>query len=288
MKTVGGMANRQIARDLNVNPGTIDRHLQRIARHCLLFHIWVMKNAKPPKEIVVDGFESFENSQYNPIHHHLAVEKGTDLFLYFTDSPLRRKGTMTTAQKIRRIVLEGTHGRPDPQAIRKDMQHLLEVVLSQQSSAIVHSDAHPSYLKPIRNTDCEIEHVITPGKNHRDVHNKLWEINLLDMLIRHSGANHKRETIAFSKRRQASAERLAIFLVWRNYIKRRREKVRNSPSPAMVCGLFDRRLEFDGIFAERLFRDQVDLPQRWAEYYERKVQTPSLGRNCEHVLTYAR
>jgi len=38
MKTVGGMANRQIARDLNVSPETVNRHLARLGRHCLLFH----------------------------------------------------------------------------------------------------------------------------------------------------------------------------------------------------------------------------------------------------------
>ncbi len=282
------MANRQIARDLSVNPGTIDRHLQRMARHCLLFHTRVMENAKPPKTIVVDGFESFELSQYNPIHHHLAVEKDTDFFLHFTDSPLRRKGTMTQLQKERRMNLECKYGRPDPQAIRKDMQHLLEAVLYQQSAAIVHSDAHPSYLKAIANVDCEIEHIVTPGKDHRDRNNKLWEINLLDLLIRHSGANHKRETIAFSKRRQASAERLVIFLVWRNYVKRRREKERHSPTPAMMRGLFDHRLEVEEIFGDRFFRDHIDLSQRWSEYYDRKVHTRGLERNCEHELSYAR
>jgi len=117
---------------------------------------------------------------------------------------------------------------------------------------------------------------------------QLWEINLLDMLVRHSGANHKRETIAFSKRRQASAERLAIFLVWRNYIKRRREKDRSSPSPAMMRGLFDRRLEVDDVFSERLFRDHVNLPCRWSEYYDRKVYTLALEKNCEHELSCAR
>lgn len=281
------MANRQIARDLKVNPGTVDRHIQRIARHCLLFHTRVMENSKPPKEIVVDGFETFELSQYYPFHHHVAVEKDTDFFLYFTDSELRRKGTQTPLQKKRRIELETQHGRPDPQAIRKDMQHLLDVTLHGQSSAVVHSDAHPSYLKSIKNTKCEVDHIVTPGKNHRDRHNNLWEVNLLDLLIRHSGANHKRETIAFSKRRQSSSERLVVFLVWRNYIKRRREKDRASPSPAMVRGLFDRRMEFEDIFCERIFRCHVELPHRWAQYYERKVQTRALKINSEHRLSYA-
>ena len=108
------------------------------------------------------------------------------------------------------------------------------------------------------------------------------------MLVRHSGANHKRETIAFSKRRQASAEGLVIFLVWRNYIKRRREKDRYSPSPAMMRGLFDRRLVVDDVFAERLFLEHVYLSQRWSEYYDRKIHTPALERNCEHELSYAR
>jgi len=288
MKTVGCMANRQLARDLQVNPGTIDRHLQRMGRHCQLFHARLMQDAKPPKEIVVDGFESFELSQYHPIHHHVAVEKDTDFFLHFTESPLRRKGTMTQAQKAKRKALEKEHGRPDPQAIRKDMQHLLDVVSKGQDSLIVHSDAHPSYLKAIKNVNCQIQHIITPGKNHRNKHNKLWAVNLLDLLIRHNGANHKRETISYSKRRQDSAGRLAIFLVYRNCIKRRREKDRASPTPAMVRGLCDRRLEVEDIFEERIFRDHVELPERWAEYYDRKVQTRALEKNCEHALSYAR
>jgi len=106
MKTTGGMANRQIARDLKVSPETINRHVARLGRHCLLFHQQMMRTSPPVKEIVIDGFESFEYSQYYPIHHHVAVEKGTDFFIYFTDSELRRKGRMTDRQKQRRKKLE--------------------------------------------------------------------------------------------------------------------------------------------------------------------------------------
>jgi hypothetical protein len=34
--------------------------------------------------------------------------------------------------------------------------------------------------------------------------NPLFPVNLADLLLRHSSANHKRETIAFSKRRQGA------------------------------------------------------------------------------------
>jgi transposase-like protein len=288
MKTVGGMANRQIARDLKLNPGTIDHVISRIARHCFLFHSRMTQKASPPSEIVIDGFVTFENSQYFPFHHQNAVEKDTDFFIYFTDSEVRRSGTMTENQKKRRSELEKRFGRPDPQAVRKDMTHLLDVTLSGQTSAVVHSDNHRSYPRAIRETDCRITHIGTPGREHRDRRNRLWSINLLDLLIRHSSSNHKRETIAWSKRRQSSAERLVIFLVWRNYVKGRREKEPRGPTPAMARGMVNHRMGVEEIFSSRIFRDHVELPARWSDYYDRKVVTRSLEKNNVHDLKYGR
>lgn len=287
MKTIGGMANRQIARDLNVSPETINRHIARLGRHCMLFHWNVMQGCPPPKEIVVDGFESFELSQYYPIHHHVAVEKGTDFFFYFTDSELRRKGRMTEVQKRRRQHLERELGRPDPKAIEKDMRELLEVVLGPRNPAVVFSDDHPAYKRSMRRVAGRIDHRITPGRDHRDKNNSLWEVNLLDLLIRHSNANHRRETIAWSKRRQASAERLAILLVWRNYMKGRREKERGSPTPAMEKGLMKKPVGIKELLGYRIFRDHQPLPPRWEKYYERSVRTRALPTQRSHELTMA-
>jgi len=281
------MANRQIARDLKVSPETINRHIARLGRHCLLFHTEMMKKSQPIREVVVDGFESFELSQYFPIHHHTAVEKGSDFFIYFTDSPLRRKGRMTPQQKTRRSDLESRLGRPDPKAIEKDMKELLRIVLKDQSNAIVYSDDHHAYRRSIKGLKTQIDHRVTPGKDHRDMNNSLWEVNLLDLLIRHCQANHRRETIAWSKRRQASAERLLIFLVWRNYMKGRREKKRGSPTPAMVKGMMELPLEIEELLGERIFRSRIELPPRWAKYYDRKVNTVGLAGERIHALKYA-
>jgi len=287
MKVIGCMASRQIARDLKVAQETVDRHIARLGRHALLFHTVMMERARPFREIVVDGFESFEYSQYFPIHHHVAVEKGTDFFIHFTDSELRRKGRMTAHQKCRRQEIETTLGRPDPKAIEKDMKQLLEVALGDGRQAIVYSDDHPAYQRSIKGLRTEVDHRITPGSEHRDVNNSLWEVNLLDLLIRHCNANHKRETIAWSKRRQGSAERLAILLIWRNYMKGRREKERGSPTPAMVRGMMDRPLEIDEFLGGRLFRTRCDLSQRWAEYYDRRVETRAYPKTRRHELKLA-
>ena len=286
MKTVGGMANRQIARDIGVSPETINRHIARLARHSMLFHQSMMITSPPVKEVVVDGFETFELSQYYPVHHHLAVEKGTDFFIYFTDSELRRKGRMTKAQKRRRQELENSLGRPDPKAIEKDMGELLDISLEGSSKAVVYSDDHPAYRRPIKGLQKQVDHRVTGGKEHRDMNNSLWEVNLLDLLIRHCNANHRRETIAWSKRRQASAERLLILLIWRNYMKGRREKKRFSPTPAMERGMMGSRLRIRDFLSERLFRTRVELPERWAAYYERSVETRGLENQRRHELKF--
>ena len=281
------MANRQIARDIKVSPETINRHIARLGRHSMLFHQWMMQSSPSAKEVVVDGFETFELSQYYPVHHHLAVEKETDFFIYFTDSELRRKGRMTKAQKKRRQELEMSLGRPDPKAIEKDMRELLLIALNGRKEAVVYSDDHHAYRRSIKGLPTRIDHRVTPGKEHRDKNNSLWEVNLLDLLIRHGNANHRRETIAWSKRRQASAERLLILLIWRNYMKGRREKNRGSPTPAMQRGMMDSPLGIGEFLSKRIFRTRIELPPRWAEYYERRVDTHGLTGQRRHELKFA-
>ena len=280
-------ANRQIGRALKLAPDTVDRQMARLGRHCLLFHLDRWQQAAPQGPLVIDGFESFEYSQYHPFHHNLAVEADTGFFCYFTDSELRRKGRMTRYQKRRRSELEACLGRPSPREIRRGMRELLSVSLANASSAVVRSDDHRAYPPAIAEVACQIQHEVTSSQERRDAKNPLFEINRLDNWIRHCSSNHKRETIAWSKRRQASAERLAILLVDRNYRKPARVKSRSSPTAAMLKGIEKKRLRAIDVLRKRLFPSLITLPARWRAYYERKVRTRSLQVNRCHELTYA-
>ncbi len=108
-----------------------------------------------------------------------------------------------------------------------------------------------------------------------------------DLLLRHGCANHRRETIAFSKRRQAAIERAALFTVWRNCIKSRRE---NDPGPtaAMAAGLLTRPLTWRQVLARRRFPAHVALPPSWVEYYWARIKTLAYGEHQRvHVLKWA-
>jgi transposase-like protein len=287
-KTCGAMANRQGARDLACSSSTVDRQLNRLGRHCLLFFAKEMQLAPPPTDLVIDGLETFELSQYFPFHHNVAVEAGNGLIRGFTDSPLRRKGRMTPFQKRRRQELEDRFGRPDPKAIAQGIEDLLAMALkNSQGRVTVCTDDHPAYRRPIGRYGQTITHVVVSSRARRDKGNPLWEVNLLDLIVRHASANHRRETLAWSKRRQGSTYRLAILTVWRNWIQDRWVK-RPGRTPAMEAGIAQRPLTVREVLQERLFIDQIALSPRWEAYYWSRVETPALGRNRRHELKYAR
>ena len=283
-KLLACSAYRQIARDLAIGPSTVLRHTARLGRHCLLFHEQLRPRLGEP--LVVDGFESFEFSQYTPVHLHTAVG-GESHFVYgFTDSELRRKGRMTARQRRRRFELEARLGRPDPRSIEREMAALLAIVTLPGAEFELHSDEHPAYVRALRALrDRRIHHAVTSSRVARTARNPLFPVNLLDLLIRHSSANHKRETIAFSKRRQSAAERLWILVVWRNAMKSFSERRRDA-TPAQRLGLLPRRLSVAEVLADRLFPTRISLPERWARYYWREIPTRRISNIALHRAKY--
>lgn len=273
--------NRQIARTLGCSPETVARHVARLGRHCLLVQARELRRLSHIKEIVIDGFETFEWSQYFPFHHNVAVDVSSGYFLYHTDSPLRRKGRMRPRQKVRRAELERRLGRPPGRAVEDGVRELL----SAMKSNVIRSDDHRAYPRAIRALERNVSHLITSSTRRRDHRNPLWEVNLLDLMIRHSTAAHKRETIAYAKRRQASIEKLAIFQVWRNYIKRRSEKGEPT-TPAMILGLAEQPWRMRDLLSERLFFEKVELSPCWERYYRRQVITAAVPMNRTHSLRY--
>ncbi|HEU4929228.1 MAG TPA: hypothetical protein VFU38_05310, partial [Candidatus Krumholzibacteria bacterium] len=237
-------------------------------------------------EIAIDGFETFEWSQYFPFHHNLAVDVASGYFLYHTDSPLRRKGRMTAKQKARRLALETCLGRAHPRAVEIGVRDLLTGLIPRHCPVTLRSDDHAAYSRAIASLGGDITHRITSSKERRDERNPLWEINVLDMMIRHSTAAHKRETIAWAKRRQASIEKLSIFQVWRNYLKRRREKG-TCVTSAMLLGLANRPWHARDLLAGRAFYEKTHLSDRWRDYYRRRIRTSALAVNRTHRLRYA-
>jgi hypothetical protein len=86
----------------------------------------------------------------------------------------------------------------------------------------------------------------------------MFAVDLLHKLLRHSQAHHRRETIAFGRKRASVMGRAELFAVWRNMIKLVSERRPTRLTPAMRLGLTSRPWTWAEVFAERLFKRRVD------------------------------
>jgi transposase-like protein len=282
-------AYRQIARARAVSQSTVALHANRLGRHMLLFSEQRRPVGGPKEPLVLDGFETFELSQYWITHLNNLIGAESHFAYATTVAELRRKGRMTRKQKRRRRELEARYGRPDPRAIEKSVAEALLLVVPRGSGeSTLRSDDHPAYPRALRSLRPErrFRHEVTSSKERRTPANPLFPANLLHLLYRHGGSNHKRETIAFSKRNHAMLMRESVTRVWRNFVKHVSERRRRG-TPAMRLGLTTRPLTWGEILGERIFVTRVELPAPLDRYYFGRVPTRQIPSAREHRLRYA-
>ncbi len=275
-----------MAREAGSSHLTVQRLLERLGRHCLLLHEALRPRRAPSEPLILDGFRAFEAGQYWPFDLNLLI--GESHFVYgFNDAELRRSGTHTDRQRVKRARLEATYGRPDPEATRRAVEELVGRVVPEGASAEIRSDEHQAYPRAFqRLSDRRIRHVTTSSKASRTPTNPLFPVNLADLLLRHGSANHKRETIAFSKRRQGALYRAAIWMVWRNYMKPSSERRRDAP-PGVAIGVIESPLTLPAVLEQRLFPWRAPLSGWLERCYFGRIPTRRWPRLRSHELIHA-
>jgi transposase-like protein len=279
---------RQIARALGISPATVELQAARLGRHMLLFHEQHRPQGPPCEPLVFDGFETFEFSQFWPTHLNTVVGAQSQFIYATTVAELRRKGRMTDKQKVRRQALEDRYGRPDPKSIERTSAEALALAVPACTQVIVlQTDEHRAYPRALKRLSGRtFAQVCTSSRVPRTVTNPLWPVNLLHGLMRHSGANHKRETLAWSKRNQSMVWRDALHRVWRNWVKHVSER-KKAGSPAMRLGLRARLLSWKEVLGQRIFVTRMRLEEPTGTYYWGRIPTRQIPKARAHRRKYA-
>ena len=115
----------------------------------------------------------------------------------------------------------------------------------------------------------------------------MFPVDLLHKLLRHSLAHQRRETIAFGRRLNAVMEQMFLTAVWRNFVKKRSERISRSGTPAMRLGLTRERWPWTRVFSRRLFPARTATPPTWAQLYRRLWTSPLYPHNTRHDLKLA-
>ncbi len=237
--------------------------------------------------VILDGLRSFSQSQDWPFEITSLVGARSYYSHDFVFTERRRSGSMTEAQKKRLAWRERRLGRPDPQGLRKDCLALLRATLSAVPAADLRSDEEPAYRWALRHLAHRgLRHETVSSTAPRTAHNPLFAINAHHAFMRHSGANHKRETIAFSKRHAGAIWRHAIFQLFRNTVKHASERSRDG-SPAQRLRMVGRVMRAEELLTRRVFSTRLDLTSRVKRYYEGRVRSRFLRHETVHALKYA-
>jgi len=277
---------RQLAAGFNVSPQTVARHAARLGKQALLFHEEMRRNKVPDEPLALDSFVSFVYSQYFPVHFHFVLGRESHFAYGFTESDVRRSGTMTHAQRVRRERLERALGRPDPKAREKDVRALVRIVANAATKLDLTTDEDQAYPRAIGRCLLVVSHTAISSKQRRTPDNPLFASNLHDLQVRHGSSNHKRETISFSKTIQGATERMWLHLAWKNYVKAFSEKTQGQ-TPAQRAGVTDHKWTFRELFQRRRFPERIGIPQRWQKHIKGTTRTRVYGATGRKPPAYA-
>ena len=296
-----GSAHRQIARTLGCAASTVTRRAARLGRHGLLL-LEHSLDALPPlaEPVGYDDFETFAHSQDQPVGVGTLVG-ATSWFVYGVEAAAHgRRGRTSPIQKERLARRKlPRYGDSSAQAFGRTLDRL--VALAPEGSSIrVITDDSPAYARALRRHPqrVRVEHRVHPNPPRgpkgsprsllaRARDEAMFPIDLLHLIVRHTHAHHRRETIAFARRHNALMERTLLLAVWRNFVKRRSERTSTSPTPAMSVGLTEHPWSWPRVLAKRLFPWRERVSPSWMHLYRRAWITPAMGPNTTHDLVHA-
>ena len=284
-----GSAHRQIARSELCAKTTVTRLAERLGRHAILFCARVRSKAPPIAEpIVHDHFETFVGRQDRGLGIGTAVG-ARSWFVYDVD-PAPHRGSGRRPDR-----------RPDSQpktawdssyvrSIERTLSRLIATV-SEMEPLVVRVDGRQDYPIAVRKARLESRLTLevhpnpergpkgsprSPEAIERDA--AMFPVDQLHQLLRHTCADHKRETISFGRRVESILGRAHLIAVWKNFIKRRTERRPIPDTPAMWLGLTDRPWKWQRILSRRLFPARESLSEIALQLYEKRAtpQSPEL------------
>ena len=263
---VAGSAHRQIARSAHCSKTTVTRLAERLGRHAILFQTRCLDTVRELAEpIVHDHFETFVGRQDHALGIGTAV--GAHSWFVYDVDPAPHRGSGRRPGRGPGFPVKAQ--RPYVESIRRTMRALVQKrVAPHRLHCLV--DGRIDYHAAIRHRAItgRVRLSVYPNPKRgpkgsprsaqaRARDRALFPVDQLHQLVRHTCADHKRETIAFGRRIESILGRAHLVAVWKNFIKARSERKPDRSTPAIRLGLTDTRWRWERVLARRLFPARV-------------------------------
>jgi transposase-like protein len=279
-------AHRQLARSLQCAKTTVTRAAERLGRHALLFHARCLTQVSDLNEpIVHDHFETFIQRQDHALGIGTAV--GADSWFVYDVDPAPHRGSGRRPDRHPDSHLKRTPGRTYVSSIRRTILALIPRV-SMSTPLILRVDGRLDYRVAVRaeGQGSRIDLRIYPNPERGPKGSRrspealardraMAPVDHLHQMFRHSCADQKRETIAMGRRLESIVGRAHLMAVWKNFIKRRRERGPDRSTPAMRLGLANTPWQWERVLSRRLFPAREPVSDSTLRIYTKRW-TPGL------------
>jgi len=241
-----GVGLRQIARNLGLNPQSVQNKLRKYGRVLVHMHDNLCRQLPDGRTFVLDEEETFEQKSIRPLTVPIVIEADTWFLVATEVGSIRRLAPAGTARRRAQEREERRHGRRPDQSrrcVRKVLQRLGSRLPA--GTLTLRSDQKSSYATLVLEVFGErARHETTPGRDPRTLCNPLFAINVTIAMSRDNNGRLRRKSWLATKLAAKLRLQLAIFVGYRNYIRQRFNRDPRTDSPAKLLGLLPRALSW--------------------------------------------
>jgi transposase-like protein len=257
---ISKVTQRQAARRLDCDRGTIAHRIKVFGKHCREFHERLMQErgqSRPWKGgFAFDELETYEhNRRLKPVTVPVLVHKESHCILHTAVGtlPPRKPLSKANLKKLEKLESAGVKRRSESREKVAECFDVLRSACPPTSVVSISTDEKYSYRALLRKTFGDhLVHDTTNSKVQRMCWNPLFVVNHTLAMLRDGVSRLVRRNWGASKKRENLELHLWIYVAWRNYV-RPITNARLLETAGMVAGLAPRMLDVSELLQWRIF-----------------------------------
>ena len=240
---VSGVGLRQTARQVGLNPKSVQGKMRKFARTFALLHGNLSRRLPPGRTFVLDEEETYESASIRPVTMPVLIERATWFVVGSAVGSIRRLAPAETARRRKQEAEEARFGRRKDQSrgtVRKVFE-LLRKKLGKEDVLHLVTDQKSTYGPLARSVfGGRVRHEETSSRLARGTFNPLFPINTTLAMTRDNNGRLRRRSWLVTKKRRFLHSQMQLFQIYRNYVRQRFNRDEADETPGRLLGLLPR------------------------------------------------
>lgn len=248
-----GVGLRQAGRLLKLDVHSVQGKLRKMGRTFRRLHRNLCPKLAGERTYVLDEEETYEGASIRPLTMPVLIDKEHWFVVAMTAGSIRRLAPPGTRRRRKQDCDELARG-PRKDRSQRCVHAVLRVLANRigDSRLVLRTDQKGSYAVLAQKVFGDrVQHETTSGLQIRTSFNPLFPINTTLAMTRDNLGRLRRRSWLVTKRAERLRAHLAIFTIYRNYMRRRFNRDEPQQTPAMLLGLLPRQLHSREVLAWR-------------------------------------